>query len=87
MTRILEVAHHRNGVSGQSFHAVRFTTPDAPGAFLATVFPRKKHIAVINTDLLVTCGVRFAENSWRGDEFESDLRTAITAWERGRRAS
>lgn len=35
--RILETAHHRNGVGGQPFHVVRFDRWDEPGVFTAII--------------------------------------------------
>jgi len=81
--RVLEVAHHRNGISGAPFYAVRFTHIDDAGErrqMLATVFDYHR-IAVIATDRLLEDGVEFGKNSWRGDTFEAELRLAIAKHE------
>lgn len=48
--------------------------------FLAVVTDTPGECYVICTDLLATCGVKFAGgNSWRGDHYEPELRAAIDA--------
>ncbi len=91
---VQEVAFHRNGVGGNGFYAVLFTSdieavtdtrwgnplsPGKPGArFLATVFDEPGSCAVICLDLIESVGVKFAGgNSWRGDQYEPELREAI----------
>jgi len=85
---IQEIAHHRNGVCGESFHAVRFRwQPDEyvdKENFLATVFADAGACAVIGLDLIDEYGVASGANSWRGDDFEPDLRKAIRDWEDAR---
>jgi hypothetical protein len=80
--KIQEIAFHRNGVSGNSFHAVRFTVtsggPNERGNFLATVFESEGDIAVINLDKIAELGVGHG-NKWRGDYYETQIRTAIEA--------
>src|ERR1700719_1675496 len=79
---IQEIAFHRNGVSGNSFHAVRFSVASHDeserGDFLATVFEGKGDIAVINLDRLTDYGIGTG-NKWRGDYYESTIREAIEA--------
>lgn len=94
VNKILEVAFHRNGVGGRGFYAVRFTgdiqpddgemtgckpTPGIKNAkWLGILTDDKGECYVICTDLLETCGVKFAGgNSWRGDRYEPLLRKAI----------
>jgi hypothetical protein len=89
-----EVAWHRNGVGGRGFYAIRFTAGieaddgkfsgcEATGAkiglkWLAVLTDDPGECYVICTDLLETCGVKFAGgNSWRGDHYEPELRKAI----------
>lgn len=79
---IQEIAYHRNGVGGLGFYAIRFQwKPDDSTKlenFLATVFDDAGACAVIGLDRIETQGVAFAGgNSWRGDNFESELRKAI----------
>jgi hypothetical protein len=75
--KIEQLAYHRNGVCGQGFWTAIYTHDDAPGRFLATVFPQRGNCAVINLDLIADYGVTFGQNSWRGDTHETDLRAAI----------
>ncbi len=94
---VQEVAFHRNGIGGNGFYAVRFTSdvpvisekesefvnvPPTKGKnnanWLAILFDDPGSCAVICLDLIPTCGVKFAGgNSWRGDNFEPELREAI----------
>ena len=91
---VREVAFHRNGVGGNGFYAVRFTSdieaddgrwgspvaPAYPDAnFLGIVFDEPGSCAVICLDRIADCGVKFAGgNSWRGDQYEPELRDAIS---------
>lgn len=72
---ILRVEYHRNGVGGEGFHVVEFTSELADDVadhrMLATVFDGPGQVAVIDIDDL---GAR-----WRGDLFEPELRDAIDA--------
>ena len=83
--KIQEIAHHRNGVGGDDFYAVRFR--DGKNNMLATVFASIGQCAVICLDLIPQVGVTFGFNSWRGDTFEDTLRAAIAAWEDARTAA
>lgn len=80
---ILEIARHRNGVSGQPFWAVRFIADanddDNPAEFLAILTDTDSECYVLCVDLLAKYGVSFGQNSWRGDHFETELREAIKA--------
>lgn len=81
--RIIQVAYHRNGVSGEGFHAVRFEADEVKGEMVAIVFKEPYHCAVLNVEMLSDpeCGVKFGANSWRGDRYERELREAIAAWD------
>ena len=77
-----EVAHHRNGVTGEPFHAVRFVSAETGDEMLGIVFPGKGQIAVLNLGTLLGSQERpgtvaFGINSFRGDRFESELRRAV----------
>ncbi len=86
---IQEVAYHRNGISGEGFHAVRFRwdTGDGVENFVGTVFDGSGQCAVLSLDRIAQGGVAFGFNSWRGDEVEPELRRAIKNWNRRQRAS
>lgn len=77
--RVKSVARHRNGVSGEGFHVVLFQENDEnPGRnFVGVVFGQKKQVAILDVNMAAAGNVRYAENSWRGDNFEDDLRAAI----------
>lgn len=92
---IQEIAHHRNGICGDTFYAVRFHDDDEDRNMLAIVFdktydgynlptwPKPQFgcpVAVIDLDLAQTT-IRFGTNSWRGDEYSSALYQAIRNWE------
>ena len=76
-----EVAFHRNGIAGESFHVVLFTKGcDGaldPDRFIAVVFEGKGQCAVFNLENLNEGEIRFGSNSWRGDQFEPGLREVI----------
>ena len=78
---IKAITYHRNGVAGNGFHVVLFdgSHPDheAGKNMVATVFPDAGNVAVLDADLAAAGNIVFAQNSWRGDIFEADLRAAI----------
>jgi hypothetical protein len=81
--KVLEIAHHRNGVRGKPFYAVRFTDKVVGGEkeFLGVV-PSPENsdpgeCYVVCLDLIPSVGVAFGHNSWRGDHYADRLRTAI----------
>lgn len=77
---VKSIAFHRNGVSGASFHLVRFT--DEKGAeLIASVFSSPGHVAVHDVHLAANDEIRFKYNSWRGDWYERRLRAAIKNWD------
>lgn len=71
------VNHHRNGVSGIPFYVCTFTHEGQP--MMGVVFDVEEfgHCAVFNTDKIGKGDVAFMSNSWRGDQFEPELRRAI----------
>lgn len=77
--RVLSIAHHRNGVSGEPFYVLRFVDSGGPEILLAFVFDTPGHVAVVCENLLPD--VAFGSNSWAGDHFEPALRRAIEDWE------
>ena len=80
MTKLIktteQIAYHRNGICGEPFYAVIFTSNDDK-SYLASVFEASGHVSVICLDLIADHGVTFGENSFRGDHFEDELRQAI----------
>uniref|UniRef100_A0A6M3XZS3 Uncharacterized protein n=1 Tax=viral metagenome TaxID=1070528 RepID=A0A6M3XZS3_9ZZZZ len=77
-----EVAYHRNGIGGDGFHVVRFTTTDDADTrgrdMLAVLFDGPGEVAVLDIGLLADGVIAFAQNSWRGaDYYGPALRRAI----------
>lgn len=83
--QVLLVAAHRNGISGEPFHVVRFTFADQGEErrrnMVATVFAGRGTIAVLDADAAAAGDIGFGSNSWRGDDFEPILRQAIRKFE------
>ena len=81
--RLVQLDYHRNGVSGNGFHAAVFDWKDPEQAetrrMVAIVFPEQGDCAVLDVAETLTGNVAFARgNSWRGDHFEPWLRKQIT---------
>lgn len=74
--KIHAVEYHRNGVCGEPFNVITFTSQD-DNAMIATIFESPGHVAVLSLGLLAEGNIRFGSNSWRGDRYEDELRTAI----------
>ena len=73
---ITQIKFHRNGTSGEPFHAVRFTNP-SEGEMLGIVFEAKGHVAVFNLERLAAGDIGFNGNSWLGDLYEPHLRKTL----------
>lgn len=81
----VQIAYHRNGITGKGFHVVLFTWRDPddkrPRPMMATVFEDTGAIAVLDVAETASSNIAFAQgNSWRGDEFEQELRAQIAVW-------
>ena len=76
MVRLQQVAYHRNGICGAPFHAVLFVDPKQ-GPMLGVVFDQPHHVAVLQLDKLSRGDITFGSNSWRGDQYEPQLRRLI----------
>jgi hypothetical protein len=87
-----DVAYHRNGVCGEGFYIVYFTNeqglrmigvcfPNDKGDFAVPEKFYNPRTAVFDVDLLADGNIKFGENSWRGDRYDDELRTAILKWE------
>lgn len=74
---VKDVASHRNGVCGEPFHVVLFRCKNTQRDMVGIVFGTSRHCAVLDVNMAAAGNVRFAENSWRGDEYEHMLRLAI----------
>lgn len=79
MRKILNVAHHRNGVSGNPFYVISFR--DGRQKMIGIVFEGRGNVAVFDSDLLAQDVIAFSENSWRGDDYETFLRAAAKQYD------
>ena len=78
--KIVEASHHRNGIAGAGFYAILFDDKDN-GRMFASLFDGKGLCAITKVDELSAGNIRMAEgNSWRGDDFESELRPLLSEW-------
>lgn len=81
MLTIQKISHHRNGICGEGFHVVLFTDTTDNDLY-ATVFPDQGCVAVLQVSKLAQGIVEFGYNSWRGDDYEEELREAIRSYEK-----
>jgi hypothetical protein len=75
--KLVQCEHHRNGVCGLGFYAILFDWKDGKTTrrMVATLFDEPGACAVLEVaPLSIEVGVTFGENSWRGDDFEKELR-------------
>jgi hypothetical protein len=72
---IIDITHHRNGISGAPFHVAIFN--DGESIKLAVVFSEPGHCAVFDFLKIAEANIRFGENSFRGDCYEPSLRQLI----------
>jgi hypothetical protein len=75
--KILGTARHRNGVAGAPFNVVLFKVPREPGDKVGIVFDEPAHCAVLDVAKLAAGDIAFGSNSWRGDQYEPELRRAL----------
>lgn len=75
--KILDTAHHRNGVAGAGFDVVLFKVIRERGAKVGILFDDPGYCAVLDVSLLAAGDIAFGSNSWRGDDYEPSLRRAI----------
>lgn len=84
ITKIHQVAWHRNGIEGKGFYAVLFDDKDN-GRMVAVVYDNPHYCSVLKVSMLSEDnGVMFGKNSWRGDQYEPELREAIKTFDTGR---
>ena len=84
ISKIVKIEYHRNGVSGEGFHIVNFKMRqdrEYERVMIAIVFHTPHHIAVFDFDKLKEGNFDWLANSWRGDDFEPELREAIRLYE------
>ena len=75
--KILDTAHHRNGVAGTPFDVVLFKVLRERGAKVGILFDDPGSCAVLDVTMLAAGNIALASNSWRGDHYEPHLRKAI----------
>lgn len=79
---VQDIAHHRNGIAGEGFYVLLFTSEGE--SLVGIVFEAPGHCAVFNPGRLYEGTIAFGENSYRGDVFERWLREQIQTFEAGR---
>jgi hypothetical protein len=75
--KILDTAHHRNGVAGAGFDVVLFKVHRERSAKVGILFDDPGYCAVLDVSMLAAGDIAFGSNSWRGDDFEPTLRRAV----------
>ena len=76
--KILDTAHHRNGIDGAPFNVALFEDAGPDGSRkLAILFDEPHCCAVLDVAKLAAGDIAFGSNSWRGDDYEPVLRRAI----------
>ena len=76
--RLIDTAHHRNGICGAPFHVFLFDdTSDENTRKLGILFEKPHHCAVLDVAKLAEGSIAFGVNSYRGDNFEPALRRAL----------
>jgi len=75
--KILATDRHRNGVAGAPFDVVLFKVAREQGRKVAILFDAPDHCAVLDVTMLAASEIAFGVNSWRGDEYEPELRRLI----------
>ena len=78
--QIITIEYHRNGICGAPFHVVLFH--EAESRKVGILFDRAYHCAVLDVIRLHEGEITFGSNSWRGDQYEPDLRKAVAEFER-----
>jgi hypothetical protein len=83
--KLVQCEYHRNGICGLGFHAILFDWKDGKmkRRMLATLSHEPGACAVLEVAPLSTeVGVKFGTNSWRGDDFEKELRRLVKELEK-----
>jgi hypothetical protein len=78
--RVIDWAHHRNGISGAPFHVVLFDDVDDENTRkVGILFDKPYHCAVLDVAKLSAGSIAFGFNSYRGDVFEDALRSHLNS--------
>jgi hypothetical protein len=76
--KIIDIAHHRNGIDGAPFYTVLFSDEGPQGSRkVGILFEKEAHCAVLDVARLTAGDIAFGSNSWRGDKYEPLLRSAV----------
>jgi len=75
VTKVIDIQYHRNGIMGEGFHVILFKS--GKQNMMGVVFEDNNYCAVFDTDMLKDSNIKFGSNSWRGDNYEPELRNAI----------
>lgn len=80
--QILDLDFHRNGVAGRPFKVALVDDANEGDVKLVIMFEEEGYTAVLSVDKLHEDeDISFGTNSWRGDEYETALRSEM--WEEG----
>jgi len=73
VTKVMEVAYHRNGIVGDGFYVITFM--QKRNRMVGILFPEIGQCAcsILDIDLLNKNVVTFGKNSWRGDRYYDEL--------------
>lgn len=73
--QIIDMDFHRNGVAGMPFHVALVDDATEGDTKLVIMFEEEGHTAVFSLDKLIQNeDISFGSNSWRGDQYEHELR-------------
>jgi len=73
--QILNADFHRNGVGGAPFKVALVDDPSDGDVKLVIMFEERYHTAVLSLDKLIQNeDIEFGSNSYRGDQFDDELR-------------
>jgi hypothetical protein len=78
--QIIDLDFHRNGVAGRPFKVALVDDANEGDVKLVIMFEEEGYTAVLSVDKLHEDeDISFGSNSWRGDEYETALRSEM--WE------
>lgn len=73
--QIVDMDFHRNGVAGMPFQVALVDDATEGDTKLVIMFEEEGHTAVLSLDKLIQNeDIGFGSNSWRGDQYEHELR-------------
>jgi hypothetical protein len=76
--QILNADFHRNGVGGAPFKVALVDDPSDGDVKLVIMFEERYHTAVLSLDKLIQNeDIEFGSNSYRGDQFDDELRPEL----------